>query len=63
MGKLSGCFSRFPLLLKFLDVRTRLSVQVHPSDGYPMLIPTGDREGPKPGWCWRLGRRPVFSQV
>ena len=42
MGRLCGCFSRFPLLLKFLDVRTRLSVQVHPSDSYQMLIPTGE---------------------
>ena len=32
LGKLSGRFNRFPLLLKFLDVRTRFSVQVHPSD-------------------------------
>ncbi len=33
MGKLAGRFQRFPLLLKFLDVREMLSVQVHP--GYP----------------------------
>src|SRR5271166_2309686 len=32
MGKLDGRFRRFPLLLKFLDVREMLSVQVHPSD-------------------------------
>ena len=32
MGKLAGRFRRFPLLLKFLDVREMLSVQVHPSD-------------------------------
>ena len=31
MGKLAGRFRRFPLLLKFLDVREMLSVQVHPS--------------------------------
>jgi mannose-6-phosphate isomerase len=42
LGKLSGRFSRFPLLLKFLDVRTRFSVQVHPSDAHAMLISTGD---------------------
>ena len=41
LGKLSGHFSRFPLLLKFLDVRNRLSVQVHPSDALPELIPRG----------------------
>jgi len=41
LGKLSG-FSRFPLLLKFLDVSKRLSVQVHPSDAYEKLIPAGD---------------------
>jgi mannose-6-phosphate isomerase len=32
LGRLSGRFERFPLLLKFLDVGKRLSVQVHPSD-------------------------------
>jgi len=32
MGKFAGRFSRFPLLLKFLDVREMLSVQVHPTD-------------------------------
>ncbi len=30
MGDLASEFVRFPLLLKFLDVRTALSVQVHP---------------------------------
>jgi mannose-6-phosphate isomerase len=29
MGRLAGRFRRFPLLLKFLDVREMLSVQVH----------------------------------
>ena len=42
MGKLSGHFSRFPLLFKFLDVRTQLSVQVHPTDAHLRLIPGGD---------------------
>jgi mannose-6-phosphate isomerase len=42
MGKLSSRFSRFPLLLKFLDAREMLSVQVHPSDAHPELIPAGD---------------------
>src|ERR1700722_5991843 len=30
MGKFAGHFRRFPLLLKFLDAREMLSVQVHP---------------------------------
>jgi mannose-6-phosphate isomerase len=42
LGKLTGRFQRFPLLLKFLDVKQRLSVQVHPSDAYKGLIPAGD---------------------
>jgi len=42
LGKLSRHFSRFPLLLKFLDVTKRLSVQVHPSDAHKDLIPPGD---------------------
>lgn len=31
MGRLAGRFRRFPLLLKFLDAREMLSVQVHPA--------------------------------
>jgi mannose-6-phosphate isomerase len=42
MGELAGRFSRFPLLLKFLDVRERLSVQVHPPDAAASLIPKGE---------------------
>jgi len=42
MGKLSSRFYRFPLLLKFLDVQKMLSVQVHPSDAHPELIPDGN---------------------
>ena len=42
MGKLGPRFHRFPLLLKFLDAREMLSVQVHPSDAYPDLIPPGE---------------------
>jgi mannose-6-phosphate isomerase len=42
MGRLSSRFSHFPLLLKFLDAREMLSVQVHPSEAHPELIPPGD---------------------
>jgi mannose-6-phosphate isomerase len=42
MGRLDGHFSRFPLLLKFLDVSKALSVQVHPSDEHLELIPAGE---------------------
>ena len=42
MGKLAGRFSRFPLLLKFLDARELLSVQVHPSDQQKDYIPAGE---------------------
>jgi mannose-6-phosphate isomerase len=42
MGKLAPRFSRYPLLLKFLDAREMLSVQVHPSDAFPDLIPAGE---------------------
>jgi len=42
MGRLAGRFRRFPLLLKFLDAREMLSVQVHPSDAYPDLLPSGE---------------------
>jgi len=42
MGKLAGRFRRFPLLLKFLDAREMLSVQVHPSDAHSDLLPAGE---------------------
>jgi mannose-6-phosphate isomerase len=42
LGKLASHYARFPLLLKILDVSTKLSVQVHPSDAFKELIPAGD---------------------
>jgi len=42
MGKLASNFDRFPLLLKFLDAKEVLSVQVHPSDDQKEYIPKGD---------------------
>jgi mannose-6-phosphate isomerase len=42
LGKLAGRFYRFPLLLKFLDAREMLSVQVHPADAHPELLPAGE---------------------
>lgn len=42
LGPLAGRFGRFPLLLKFLDAREMLSVQVHPSDAQTNLIPAGE---------------------
>ncbi len=41
-GKLAGRFRRFPLLLKFLDARDTLSVQVHPSDRQTDYLPAGE---------------------
>jgi len=42
MGKLASHFDRFPLLLKFLDCKEVLSVQVHPADDQKQYIPEGD---------------------
>jgi len=42
LGKLAGRFRRFPLLLKFLDARETLSVQVHPSDQQTNYLPAGE---------------------
>jgi mannose-6-phosphate isomerase len=42
LGKLAGRFRRFPLLLKFLDAREMLSVQVHPSDLQTDYLPEGE---------------------
>ena len=49
LGKLAAYYMRFPLLLKFLDVRKRLSVQVHPSDAHKELIPAG-KTGKTEAW-------------
>ena len=42
MGRLAHRFQRFPLLLKFLDAREMLSVQVHPGDAHKDLLPAGE---------------------
>lgn len=42
LGRLAGRFPRFPVLLKFLDVHEKLSVQVHPKDGKKGYIPAGE---------------------
>jgi mannose-6-phosphate isomerase len=42
LGRLSDRFARFPLLLKFLDARQLLSVQVHPSDQQTSYLPVGE---------------------
>jgi len=49
LGTLAARFQRFPLLLKYLDVAAMLSVQVHPSDAHPDLIPEGET-GKTEGW-------------
>src|ERR1035441_7191273 len=57
MGKLAGRFRRFPLLLKFLDARDMLSVQVHP--GCLRTRPAR----PKHGCCWKPGQKAASMQV
>jgi mannose-6-phosphate isomerase len=42
MGRLASRFQRFPLLLKFLDASSMLSVQVHPADSQTDLLPEGE---------------------
>ena len=42
LGPHADRFDRFPLLLKFLDVKEMLSVQVHPPKSRPELIPPGE---------------------
>ncbi|MBZ0242428.1 MAG: class I mannose-6-phosphate isomerase [Bacteroidales bacterium] len=42
MGKIGNHFEHFPLLLKYLDCKEVLSVQVHPSDQQKEYIPIGD---------------------
>jgi mannose-6-phosphate isomerase len=42
LGKPAGRFQRFPLLLKFIDAREMLSVQVHPTAANATLMPEGE---------------------
>jgi mannose-6-phosphate isomerase len=42
LGSSARGLHRFPLLLKLLDVRTALSVQVHPSDTQSTYLPAGE---------------------
>ncbi len=49
LGRYAGHFERFPLLLKYLDVSQMLSVQVHPSEAHPQLIPPGEQAKTE-GW-------------
>jgi mannose-6-phosphate isomerase len=42
LGDPAPRFRRFPLLLKFLDAREMLSVQVHPGDTDEALLPAGE---------------------
>ena len=42
LGAATTHSGRFPLLLKFLDVCDRLSVQVHPTDDQTALLPQGE---------------------
>src|SRR5262245_48835583 len=43
LGAAANHQSRFPLLLKFINAQTALSVQVHPSDRHTQLLPPGER--------------------
>lgn len=49
LGAFAGRFHRFPLLLKFLDARDTLSVQVHPSDDQTDYLPK-DESGKTEAW-------------
>lgn len=58
LGELSDKYSSFPILVKLLDVRGRLSVQVHPSDEAARLLGESD-PGKSEGWI-ALGEGKVY---
>jgi mannose-6-phosphate isomerase len=59
LGKLAGRFHRFPLLLKFLDVRDTLSVQVHPiGSASPIYSRRRDRQNRSLGGIGGGGKKP-----
>ena len=57
LGEQIPGYRRFPLLLKFLDARDVLSVQVHPSDRQQNYLPDGEPGRPRRGWSWRPDRK------
>ena len=60
LGRLAGRFRRFPVLLKFLDAREKLSVQVHPADRQSASIPAGET-GKTEAWVVLAAGRPAVS--
>lgn len=38
LGERGAAFSQFPLLIKLIDARDRLSIQVHPDDAYALRV-------------------------
>lgn len=58
LGVLSEKYSSFPILVKLLDVRGKLSVQVHPSDEVARLFGETD-PGKSEGWI-ALGEGKVY---
>lgn len=42
LGEQAAKYKRFPLLLKFLDAKEMLSVQVHPTDEQKQFLPPGE---------------------
>jgi len=58
-GVTPGYGGRFPLLLKFLDARDALSVQVHPNDA----MAQGERDGGKSEACVVLHAGPAARMV
>lgn len=49
LGKFSEEFKQFPLLIKILDVKKNLSLQIHPSEKNIALIPNGENAKTE-GW-------------
>lgn len=58
LGKLAEKYTNFPILVKLLDVRERISVQVHPSDNDAKTLGESDL-GKDEGWLM-LGQGIVY---
>lgn len=71
LGERDASLARFPLLIKFLDVRDLLSVQVHPDDSYAFAHEQGD-SGKTEAWyileagpdaCIYMGLKPGVDRL
>ena len=59
LGIYANSEGELPILIKLIDAKKDLSVQVHPDDAYAKQYENGQKR--KCGMCWKQSRMPVWS--